>query len=278
MSWLGQVRFRLSAVIVERLFSYDTPALARKLEDLGIRRGDAVMVHSSLRARSGYRDRPVDMIDVLKEAVGRDGLLIMPSMPYTDSSKAYLLRGTEMDVCRTPSQMGLLTEVFRRSSNVQRSLSPTHPLLAWGDRAAWFVSGHDRTNRPFGAASPFQRLLDLDGKILCIDVVPETITFTHFLEDRLREMLPFPLYESSEFEGSVRDIEGHIRSVPTCVLSDESRVRRCEEALWRQARSAGILQHRRLGNTKLMLLRCRELTALVEDIFAHGGGYFVRAR
>ena len=278
MAWLGQARFRVSAVIVERLFSYDAPAFARRLEDLGIRRGDALMVHSSLHAGSGYRDRPVDMIAALENVVGREGLLIMASMAYTDSSKAYLLRGAEMDVRRTPSRMGLLTEVFRRSRNVQRSLSPTHPLLAWGDRAAWFVSGHDQTDRPFGATSPFQRLLDLDGKILCIDVVPETITFTHFLEDKHAAALSFPLYESGAFEGKVRDYEGRLRSVPTCVLSDESRLRRREEVLWKRARSAGILRQRRLGNTRLMLLRCSDLAALVEDMFARGECYFESVR
>ncbi len=274
MSWLGRVKFRLTGLVVEHFLTYDTAAFARALSELGISGGDVLMVHSSLHAHSGYRDRPIDMIKALKDAVGPHGLLVMPSMTYSDSSKAFLLRGTEMDARRSPSRMGLLTEVFRRGKDVRRSLSPTHPLVAWGDRAGMFLAGHDQTDRPFGPASPFQRLLDLDGKILCIDATPETITFTHFLEDRVMDKLLFPLYEPDLYIGKVIDPDGRLRVVPTRVLSDESRQRRREEILWQRARSQGIMRRKRIGNTRLMLLRCRELTTLVETMYANGESLF----
>ena len=274
MSRLGRVKFRLFGFIVERFLSYDATAFSRALSELGISGGDVLMVHSSLHAHSGYRGRPIDMIKALKDAVGPHGILVMPSMTYSDSSKAFLVRGMEMDVRRSPSRMGLLTEVFRRGKDVRRSLSPTHPLLAWGDRAEMFLAGHDQTDRPFGPASPFQRLLDLDGKILCIDAVPETITFTHFLEDRIADKLPLSLYEPDLYSGKVLDAAGRLRLVPTRVLSDESRQRRREERLWQKARSRGIMRRKKLGNTWLMLLRCRELAMLVENMYADGESLF----
>jgi aminoglycoside 3-N-acetyltransferase len=276
MSWLGQVKFRLSGILVERLLAYDTAAFIRALAELGIRSGDALMVHSSLHPHSGYRDRPVDMIAALKDAVGPQGLLIMPSMTYTDSSRDFLSRGVEMSVRRSPSRMGLLTEVFRRGKDVRRSLSPTHPLLAWGDGADTFLAGHDLTDRPFGPASPFQRLLDLGGKILCIGAVPETVTFTHFLEDRMRDKLPFGLYEPECYSGKVIDTDGRVRVVPTLVLSDESRRLRREDGLWRKARVEGVTRWKKLGNTTLMLLHCRDLTALVERMYANGESLFAK--
>jgi aminoglycoside 3-N-acetyltransferase len=195
-------------------------------------------------------------------------------MTYTDSSKAFLLRGAEMNVRRSASQMGLLTEVFRRGRDVRRSLSPTHPLLAWGGRAEHFLAGHHETDRPFGPDSPFQRLLDLDGKVLCIDAVPETVTFTHFLEDRIHDRLPFALYERERYTGKVIDADGRPHLVPTRVLSDESRRRRREDLLWKKARMLGITRRMRVGNTSLMLLRCRELTALVERMYSDGQSLF----
>jgi aminoglycoside 3-N-acetyltransferase len=179
-----------------------------------------------------------------------------------------------MQVRRSPSRMGLLTEVFRRGKDVRRSLSPTHPLLAWGDRAEMFLAGHNETDRSFGPGSPFQRLLELEGKVLCIDAVPETVTFTHFLEDRIQDQLPFALYEPGHLPGRVIDADGRVHVVPTRVLSDESRKHRHEALLWEKARSQGVTRHKKLGNTKLMLLCCRDLTTLVESMHANGESLF----
>ena len=274
MSWLGRTRFKLRGLAVNQFLSYDSHAFLHALRAMRIGDGDVLMVHSSLHAHSGFKDRPIDMIGALKEAVGPRGLLVMPSMTYSDSSKAYLQRGTEMNVKRSTSRMGLLTEVFRRGKDVHRSLSPTHPLLAWGERAKWFVAGHHETDTPFGAQSPFQRLLDVDGKILCIDAIAESVTFTHFLEDRISSKLPFSLYEPGTLSGKVIDADGKQHSVPTRVLSDESRQRRREAGLWEKARKLGVTQHRKVGNTHLMLFRCSELTALVDDMYANRESLF----
>jgi aminoglycoside 3-N-acetyltransferase len=89
------------------------------------------------------------VVRALKAAVGEGGLLVMPSMPYHNMSSAqWLAKGKPMNVLRSPSMMGLVSEVFRRSEGVQRSLSLTHPLLAWGRDAAAFVEGHERAERP----------------------------------------------------------------------------------------------------------------------------------
>ena len=274
MSWLGKSRFRLTGFVVRHFMTYDTDSFAKTLSELGVVPGDVLMVHSSLHANSGYRDRPVDMIGALKMAVGTRGLLVMPSMTYTDSSKAFLGRGEPMNQRRSPSKMGLLTEVFRRGKDVRRSLSPTHPLLAWGERAESFLDRHEKTDRSFGPASPFQRLLDLDGKVLCIDAVPETVTFTHFLEDRIQDKLPFQFYDEAHHVGKVVDSEGRTLEVPTRVLSEESRRRRREGALWENARRRRVTRYARVGNTRLMLLRCRELADLVDEMTANGESLF----
>jgi aminoglycoside 3-N-acetyltransferase len=274
MSRLGEIRLRVQGFVVEHFLRYDSAALTRALGGLGIARGDVLMVHASLGPHSGFQGRPVDMIRCLQESIGLEGLLVMPSMTYSDSSKNHLLRSEPMNARRSPSRMGLLSEVFRRSAGVQRSLSPTHPLLAWGSRAGDFIAGHDETPRPFGPDSPFQRLLDLDGKILCINAALETITFTHFLEDRIQHQLPFALYDSTLYVGQVVDFDGATRQVPTRVLSDESRMRRNESTLWKSSEFKRILRQKRLGNTTFRLVSCRSLAALVEDMYRTGKSLF----
>jgi hypothetical protein len=147
-----------------------------------------------LAAAQRFQGKPADVVRALKAAVGEGGLLVMPSMPYHNMSSAqWLAKGKPMNVLRSPSMMGLVSEVFRRSEGVQRSLSLTHPLLAWGRDAAAFVEGHERAERSFGDASPFARLLARDALILGFDAPFSTFTYTHFVEDQLADTLPFPL-------------------------------------------------------------------------------------
>lgn len=262
---LREWRFRLQAAWVARFRQFDAEGFRHALQLLGVRRGDWLMVHASLPVLSGYTGRPIEIVDALKATVCDEGLLVMPSMPYTDSSKAYLLRGEPLKLRHSPSRMGLVSEVFRRGRGVIRSASPTHPLLAWGGEAAAFVAGHGHTDRAFGAASPFQRLLERQAKLLCVGTGPESITFTHFLEDRLAVALPFPLYDAETLDGVVIEADGTRRTVPTRVLSDVSRQCRDEAVLWNLAAQRGLLLQRRVGNTTLLLLESAALARLVDQ-------------
>ncbi|MFO1432214.1 MAG: AAC(3) family N-acetyltransferase [Candidatus Competibacteraceae bacterium] len=233
------------------------------------------MVHTSWLPHNGFQGRPVDMIRVLQAAVGTQGLVVMPSLTYqNESSKEFLARGVTVDIRRSPSQMGLLTEVFRRGKAVRRSLNPTHPLLAWGAQAEWFLAGHELALEPFGCSSPFARLLELNGKILAIDAPFSSITFTHFLEDRIAPMLPFALYEPAPLTGIVVDYEGRRREIPVRVLSDAANRFRREERLVAALEKARVLRRARLGNTRLLLVECQAMTQCVDRMLANGESLF----
>ena len=261
--------------IVRAFLSYGPPKLHKGLRRLLVQPGDTIMVHASWRANNGFRGSPLDFIAALKEAVGRDGLLTMTSLPYhNESSAEYLSRGRPMDVRRTPSRMGLLTEVFRRDREVVRSLSPTHPVLAWGQDAADFVAGHEDTPIPFGPESPFGRLLERDGKILLVDAPYSSITFTHFLEDRIKGQLPVSLYEPEPMEGWVIDHQGQSLRVPTCVISKQANAARNEDAFFAALDRANEIAKARVGNTDLRCISCRSMLDRLDQLVTTGGSLF----
>ena len=261
--------------IVRAFLSYGPPKLHKGLRRLLVQPGDTIMVHASWRANNGFRGSPLDFIAALKEAVGRDGLLTMTSLPYhNESSAEYLSRGRPMDVRRTPSRMGLLTEVFRRDREVVRSLSPTHPVLAWGQDAADFVAGHEDTPIPFGPESPFGRLLESDGKILLVDAPYSSITFTHFLEDRIKGQLPVSLYEPEPMEGWVIDHQGQSLRVPTCVISKQANAARNEDAFFAALDRANEIAKARVGNTDLKCISCRSMLDRLDQLVTTGGSLF----
>ncbi|CDH43056.1 AAC(3) family N-acetyltransferase [Candidatus Contendibacter odensensis] len=268
-------RDQIKCFVVKHLLAYDAPHLVAILRALGIRQGDTLMVHSSWQPLNGFRGKPADLIAALKEVVGSEGLLVMPSLSYhNESSAEFLARGVPMNVRRSPSRMGLLTEVFRRNREVVRSLSPTHPLLAWGRDTEAFLAGHDQAIEPFGSASPFGRLLERDGWILGFDAPFSTITFTHFVEDHLAARLPFPFYDPELRMGTVIDYAGEARQCPVRVISAQANSLRREERYVAELKRQGGLRHRRIGNTRLLLLRCRDMVECADAMAVRGELFF----
>lgn len=269
------VRSRAKAWLIQRFYTYGPEALSAALQGLGLRAGDVVMLHSSWATDNGFFGRPIDFINTIKKVLGEDGLLSMVSLPYqNESSKQYLERGVPMDVRRSASKMGLLSEVFRRGRDTRRSLSPTHPVLASGARAEDFISGHEHCEVPFGVGSPFDRLRTWNGKILTVDAPFSTITYTHYIEDRIAPTLGFPLYEEHPMRGIVVDQTGHRREVSVRVLSREANRRRREPLLIEEMNRAGLIAQRRVGNTRLALIGARAMADRVDAWVAQGGGFF----
>ena len=119
-------RKRLRLVYVRRWRAFGPDDLLAALRRLGITPGDVLMVHSSFDRFAGFSGKPTDVLRVLQDAVGPTGTLLMPTLPFTGTAVEYVSRGEIFDVRRTPSRVGLLTELFRRSPGVVRSVHPTH--------------------------------------------------------------------------------------------------------------------------------------------------------
>src|SRR6184192_1730866 len=183
-----------------RRFRAFTPVdLNRALVELGVVSGDVVMVHSAFDSFLGFQGGPVDVIRTLREVVGARGTLMMPTIPFRGTAVEYALGDPVFDVRRTVSRMGLLTEVFRRSPGVVRSIHPTHSVAVWGNRADAIIAGHERAETPCGRSTPYQKLLEYDGKILLAGVPANTMTFCYFVVEELEPQLAIPVF-TREFE------------------------------------------------------------------------------
>ena len=111
--------------------------LLAALEQAGIRRGDAVLVRSSMGGFEGFDGTVPDIVTAFEGAVGPEGTLMMPTLSTGGSAVEFAESGRIFDPRTTPSQMGLLSEVFRRSPGVARSIHPTHSVAAWGADTGW---------------------------------------------------------------------------------------------------------------------------------------------
>ena len=162
-----------------------------------------------------------DINQALLDLVGPEGTLAMPSFPRRRKIDEYMATFPVFDVRHTPTQAGLVAEVFRRMPGTVRSLHPWASVAARGPLAQWLVSDHHRDVNPFAPSSPFVRMLEKDVLVLGLGVSLNTLSFIHVLDHELRDRLPFPLYAASPARGSVIDHRGQTHTVDTLTLRSE---------------------------------------------------------
>lgn len=147
--------------------------IVQSLHEIGVHRGDHLVVHASLRS-IGVIDGGADaVIEALVEVVGDRGTVSMPSFHYTRP-----LPEPYFDVRTTPGKTGTLAEIFRRRPGVRRSIHPTHAVSALGPRANEFLDGH-LSCEAVGKGSPLDRIAQAGGYVLLIGVSHVSNTTIH---------------------------------------------------------------------------------------------------
>lgn len=140
--------------------------LVEELRALGLNSGDAVVVHSSLRLVAAG---PGDVATALLRAVGREGLLVVPTFTYTTE---------RYDAAETPGRTGSLAETVRRRPDAVRSLHPTHSVAAVGPGGAGLVAGHELLDGT-DVDTPLHRLARRCGWVLLLGVSHVSNTTVH---------------------------------------------------------------------------------------------------
>ena len=90
---------------------------------LGIVPGATVFLHSSMDevTRRVPQLNAAKLIGVLQNALGKDGTLAIPTFPFRGKQYDYVRQHPQFDAARTPSQVGLVTEVDRKSTRLNSS-------------------------------------------------------------------------------------------------------------------------------------------------------------
>jgi aminoglycoside 3-N-acetyltransferase len=271
--WLKARWLDLRRRWVRAFLSYDRPRLLATLRTLGVEPGDSVMLHSAFANEHGFRGSVKQLTEVFIEAVGPQGHLLMVSLPYRSSSLQYLSSLKQFDVRKTPSMMGLVSESFRRRTDVLRSEHPTHPIVVRGPRAGWFVDEHPHCLYPCGPGTPFDKLAQVDGKALFFNVPFGTFTFFHHLEHLVAAQLPFALYTEEPFRVPVLGRQGELRTVTTYVFTPEAIRRRRFHVLEDELRRRGAIREQRVGNSCILSIRVRDAIDCVTEM-SRRGQYF----
>jgi aminoglycoside 3-N-acetyltransferase len=244
--------------------------LRRTLANLGVRAGDCLLVHSSFDAFRGFSGRPSDVVHELQRLVGASGALLMPTMPFTGTAVDHARTQTVFDVRRTPSRMGLLTEIFRRAPGVQRSVHPTHPVAAWGARASQLLADHHAAATPCGRGTPFARLLEQSGKVALLGTGIDVLTLYHALEESLEERLPFSPFTREIFRLEALDAGGRLRVTQTRLYEPSVSRRRNLAPLARELRRNGQWHEARAGALPVVVLAAADIAQAAREMADRG--------
>ncbi len=173
-------------------------SLTEDLRRIGLRPGDTVLVHCSLRAVGWTSGGAEAVIRALCNVLAGSGTLVMPSQssqltdpvgwtaPPIPIAWHETVRETmpAYDVRITPTRrMGVVAEQFRTWPGVRRSAHPALSFAALGPRAEHITDGQPLED-PFGDASPLAVLHRVDARILLLGVGFERCTALHLAERR----------------------------------------------------------------------------------------------
>lgn len=143
------------------------------LKDLGLNRGDLVVVHSSLSCFGEVEGGAEAVVDALLTVLGDEGTLVVPTFNFNPGV---------FDPKETPSIVGKITEAVRNRPDAIRSLHPTHSVAAIGPYAEAITEGHEKTD-PFGRGSALFKVLQANGKILQLGTTHTSNSIIHIAEE-----------------------------------------------------------------------------------------------
>ena len=226
----------------------DLKTLKDTLISLGIHPGMKLVVHSAFSSFGGVEGGPEAFCRLLMELLTPEGVLMMPSFTFELYEGKDI--GKPFDYLNTPSDTGIVTEVFRKMPGVYRSADPCHATSVWGKDALSYVKDHHKI--PTVAQDcPIGKLELQGGYVMTISCEP-AVTLMHVVE--YTNHVPCLGCRSEEYEGILADgrhvrlrtwgwRKGHCNALDT-------------PKIFETMRQSGEMKEALLGNARICLFPC----------------------
>lgn len=171
-------------------------SLKRDFEELGIRKGMTLIVHSSLSSLGWVCGGAQAVIQALEDVLTESGTLVMPTHTGDLSDPANWVNPPVppawWDTIRremppfsreiTPTRgMGKIPETFRKQKGVRRSGHPQLSFAAWGKNKE-YITQDMKYEFAMDEKSPLGRIYEMDGYILLLGVTYSSNTSMHLAE------------------------------------------------------------------------------------------------
>ena len=231
------------------------------LDRLGVRPGMDVVVHSTFSSLGNIPGGAEAVCDALQKRITEQGTLMMPTFTFQLYEGSRI--GDLFDVRNTPSDVGILSEVFWKRPGVLRSYDPCHSFAVWGKNAGAYALKHHLTPT-VSPDSPLGLLERADGWCLSISA-GDAITFQHVVEDSYGATcngIRTEEYESILHDGRHAKLRTWGWRVKTCERCPSRR----PWELFAMMRKRGTLRETFVGNAHLTFFRLADYRAVYEEL------------
>jgi aminoglycoside 3-N-acetyltransferase len=201
ISWLSQKYSKKSNNISNSLPSADFSVVVAAIKNLGVCKGDILIVHSAYGELRHFGLSPKDIVDTLKLIVGDQGTLVMPAFPiYKEEPDAMDRFQNEFyekiftyDVRKTRTWTGILPQTLLKIDGAIRSRHPLNTIVALGPHAVELTQNNLTYDgqTACGEGSSWAYCFGKNAKILMLGIdVVHSLTMIHVAEDLYENQWP----------------------------------------------------------------------------------------
>ena len=243
--------------------------IIKGLRELGLKEGDMVMTHSSLKGFGIVEGGAETVISALQSVLTEKGILALPglSLCVDGSPKAPY----HPETSTIESWVGTIPETFRKLPGVLRSSHPTHSVCAWGEKAEEFLSSSDPMD-VFAKDGPWGKLARENGKILFLGDSTTGNTFLHACEAWYGDYLDYTVAKVQKDDGSfalvpVKNYPGGCRGGWYPLRKNAPYYRKLEEMQ--------IFRYGKVGNAVLTLADAASLADAIKKLLEEDPAIFL---
>lgn len=188
--------------------------LRSDFQNLGIRRGDTILIRASLGAVGRLDGGKKMFLDALEETVGPEGTIV--SLAFTEGSYIRKPKKEQAFNSHKKSYAGALPNALVGRQGSYRSKHPLCSYVAIGKHAIEITRDHNETS---GSYDPIRKIIELGGKCVLIGCVKSSpgFTTTHLAEEDLGllDCLPvFPWLTRTYYEADNGELKLFRRNRP----------------------------------------------------------------
>jgi aminoglycoside 3-N-acetyltransferase len=241
--------------------------LVGDLIELGVRRGDLLMAHASVRSIGPIIGGVAVLVQALLDAVGPEGTIsaYVDFEPFFDEDDDPAdIPVFDKRIASAARDHGVLHEILRTWPTALRSDHPDAGVVAIGRLAEWLTAEHP-FQYGYGESTPFDRFVQAHGRVLMLGAPLDTITLLHHAEHkaeipnkrvvRYRRLMP-----GSDGPTWV-DFEEFDTSNPVSPIFPED----CFDRIARDFLAAGLGKQGLVGQATSYLFESPELTQFAVD-------------
>lgn len=238
-----------------------------------------VMLHTSM-VNIGKIEGGAKFIasSILEEIDLNHNTLLISALPYRGSFASWLHNDYVFDVRTAPIAMGVVNERLSDNPKAERSIHPTHSVVALGKDSNYYISEHHLDATPFGYHSPYYKLLQRRGKILLVGATQNNVTFIHTIEDMVGDVHPVKVYCKKRYLIKCVDSNGNPLFVETTVHSPLAGAYRDCSIMTKLLSDCGSIQISPIGESNIMMFDCYQYTMVYLDYLAKGFSIYGRHR